>query len=142
MKDKIFNIIFDNWRGYRFIYDTRCVRNCNNDCKNCPLFKALNGYGLFEASKKDKKLFGPNNFLNCKTLKQYEDCYVNFLVNECCSEKEVIDELNLLKNMRIIYAHGKNCDETERKFKKNVIKRVNRVSPKWKKSIICLKNLI
>jgi hypothetical protein len=69
------SVSFDNWRGFRFIFDTKETRKCDNNCKECPLYNLLkkekiykNNFGLIKATKNDKQLFGPQNFLNCKTL--------------------------------------------------------------------------
>ena len=68
------NVGVDNWRGWRFVFDTEDVRKCKNNCKSCPLYFLLKNEritdfsaGLYPASKEDKELFGPQNFLNCKT---------------------------------------------------------------------------
>ena len=126
------NIGFDNWRGFRFIFDTDDVRKCNNDCKNCQLYNFLkeegisrDSFGLFLASAKDKRLFGPQRFLNCKTLKQYEDCFVNFILQKNITEQEIKKELRLIKNFKIIFSRSnKNLYKLEQDFKKRIIPRI------------------
>jgi hypothetical protein len=111
---------------FRFVFDTEDVRKCKNDCPNCPLYLLLKNEesglfsaGLYPASKDDKNLFGPQNFLNCKTIKQYQACYLNFLA-QCRSEKEIKQELDLVKSMKIIYSKG-NIKKTENLFKKEIL---------------------
>jgi len=120
---KFFNVIVDDWRGFRFVYDTQDVRNCSNDCKNCDLYNLLknekDGFfsaGLYQASKKDQQLFGKKVFLNCKTLDQYKKCYSNFLIQETKSDQEIVDELNLIKNFKIIYSKLNTANEKDIKI--------------------------
>ena len=128
---KFLNVFVDDWRGYRFIFDTKDVRKCNNDCVNCDLFKLLKGEkenlfsaGLYLASDEDKKIFGPQNYLNCKTLKQYADCYTNFLINSAKNKSDILAELKLIKQLRIIYSKNNDRSLLEKEFKDNIIRRV------------------
>jgi len=141
--DGFINIGLDNWRGHRFIYDTIDVRKCKNDCKNCPLCLLLEkergkifSAGLYPASKKDKALFGPQNFLNCKTLKQYENCYVNFLLKKANTRKEILEELMRIKNFRLIFSKNNDLLSKEKNFRKSIIKKVLKKAGVSKKSII------
>jgi len=137
------NIVVDDWRGYRFVFDTKDVRKCDNDCKNCPLYQlvkdepeGLFSAGLYKASAADKKLFGPQNFLNCKTLMQYQNCYINFLAKKAKTEKEIKKELNLIKNMKIIFSKNKDKNKLNKKFKKNIISETLKLSRGQKKKIV------
>lgn len=141
------NVIADDWRGPRFIFDTKDVRKCNNDCKNCPLYLLLknekennkeNNFSaaLYKADKNDKIIFGPQNFLNCKTLKQYKNCYVNFLLKKAKNKKEIQNELKLILNMKVIYSRNKNRYKTEKQFKKSAIKKILLLVNPSKKKII------
>jgi len=137
------NIIFDDWRGWRFIFDTPEVLKCNNDCGNCKLYKFLKqlrpnfSYArLFKASGRDQKMFGPQKFLNCKTLAQYQKCYSYFLLEETKTKGEIERELDLLRNMRVIYTKNKSIAETENNFKKAVLRVVLSKSDKQKKRLI------
>ncbi len=141
--DGFINVIVDNWRGYRFIFDTKDVRRCNNNCINCPLFQMLKNEkretfsaGLYAASAKDKTLFGHQNFLNCKTLKQYQDCYINFLTFECQSKKEIWDELDLIKNLCLFYCKKGSAKKKEKQFKKEIIESALALTNAKKKEII------
>ncbi len=128
------NIGVDDWRGWRFVFDTIDVRNCQNNCPKCQLYQLLKNEkekffsaGLYEASEEDKKIFGPKNFLNCKTLKQYEDCFVNFIVKKTKTENAIKKELTLVKNLRIIFSQGnRDLRDVERKFRQNVIAKILR----------------
>ena len=102
------NIIFDNWRGWRLIFDTKEVRNCKNNCPSCALYLLLKKNNLsnelYKANSDDKKIFGKQNVLNCKTIEQYINCYVNFILNKTKTKKEIANELNLVKEARVIYS--------------------------------------
>ena len=138
------NVGVDNWRGWRFVFDTEDVRKCKNNCKSCPLYFLLKNEritdfsaGLYPASKEDKELFGPQNFLNCKTLKQYENCYVNFILKKINSEKEIKEELMLVKDFKIIFSkENDNLKEKENEFKKSVIRKLLRKTESPKKLLI------
>jgi len=125
------SVSFDNWRGFRFIFDTKETRKCDNNCKECPLYNLLkkekiykNNFGLIKATKNDKQLFGPQNFLNCKTLEQYENCFVNFILKECKTEKEIKDELNLVKDFKIVFSKNDSVKKIEKDFKKSVMNKL------------------
>ncbi|MCX6791080.1 MAG: hypothetical protein NTV62_02715 [Candidatus Gribaldobacteria bacterium] len=140
------NVGVDNWRGWRFILDTDDVRNCKNECEKCALYCLLKdeqvragsfSATLYKANQEDKKLFGFQNFLNCKTLKQYEDCFVNFIVNKATTEKEIKEELILVKNFRLIFSKNtNNLLKKEKSFKKSVIKKLLNQAVSSKKIII------
>ncbi|MFH0820336.1 MAG: hypothetical protein V1908_01035 [Candidatus Peregrinibacteria bacterium] len=137
------HVILDDWRGYRFIYDTVDVRRCKNQCADCPLYQLLKNEktgrfsaGLYKASKKDKSIFGPQKFLNCKTLSQYRDCYVNFLVKEAKTRRQIIEELQLIKNLKIIYAKTDDPRVLERQFKQSIIRKATRLTGARKRRII------
>lgn len=126
--NKFINVFVDDWRGFRFVFDTEDVRRCKNNCKECCLFKLLKNekeslfsIGLYPASEKDKKLFGRQNFLNCKTLEQYKNCYTNFLIKNADNPVTVAKELELIKESTIIYAKDGDTKATEQKFKKDIL---------------------
>ncbi len=141
--NKFINVFVDNWRGYRFVFDAEDVRKCNNGCVNCDLFKLLKdekenlfSAGLYLASENDKKLFGQQNFLNCKTIKQYEDCYANFLIKKTRTKQEIIKELNLIKTTEIIFSRNDRKGKMIKKFRRAIIKKSIRLSGKRKIMII------
>lgn len=122
------NIIFDNWRGWRFIFDTEEVRRCHNDCQNCGLYKFLKGRrrsanyaGLIKASKNDKAMFGRENFLNCKSWENYQNCYTYFILNKTKTAAEIKSELDLLMGLRVVYSANGLPELLEDRFKKEVI---------------------
>ena len=140
------NIILDNWRENRLIFDTQDVINCKNQCQKCLLYKLLINEkenpvissALFPASKEDKKTFGKQRFLNCKTLEQYQNCYINFLIQKTNSKQEIQDELNLiLKECNIIYSkNNQGLKKINRQFKLTILKRVLSQVNKSKQLII------
>ncbi|MBU1891065.1 hypothetical protein KJ782_06305 [Patescibacteria group bacterium] len=148
-KNKFNFIILDNWRGLRFIYDTEDVRNCSNQCQSCLLYKLFVNErsnsltALYPASRKDKRLFGPQNYLNCKTLEQYRDCYVNFINLKANTANEIYDELKLVNNLMIVYSKDNNIENIEDRFKNSIINKAVNKASRQKRQIInnCWKNL-
>lgn len=136
------NIVLDDWRGYRFIYDSDEVRACENDCKNCRLYNLLvdepvieGGFnaGLYLASDTDKKLFGDQRFLNCKTLKQYGECFINFIVKVAETDETIEQELTLVKNARLMYTSTDDAEKKDAEFKRYVCQESLRRAPNEKK---------
>ena len=126
--DGFINVVVDDWRGYRFVFDTKDVRSCKNNCKSCKLYQLLEDEksgifdaGLYPASAEDKKLFGNQRYLNCKTLKQYRDAYCNFILKKITTKKELNDELKLVKGFSIIYSRRGNKKAKERTTKNSII---------------------
>lgn len=141
--DGFINVVVDDWRGWRFIFDTNDVRRCDNNCANCSLFKLVKkekpdlfSAGLYPANGEEKEMFGPQNFLNCKSLKQYQNCYVNFLVKKAKTKKEIVDELNLIIKLKMIFSKNYNKIDLEKKFKKAVINRALVLVDKKRRNII------
>jgi len=125
--DGFINVVIDNWRGYRFVYDTEDVRKCQNDCQNCNLFKVLKNEkgglfsaGLYLATEADKKIFGPQNYLNCKTLEQYQNCYLNFL-KKLKTKAEIEAELELVRKLTLVYCQKGSLEKEENVFKKAIL---------------------
>lgn len=125
--DRFVNVVVDDWRGYRFIFDTEDVRNCKNNCSQCGLYKLLKNEkddyfsaGLILAADSDKIIFGSQNYLNCKTLEQYQRCYLNF-IKTIKTKEELEDELNLVKNLKIIYSKEGKKNIIEKRFKEAVM---------------------
>lgn len=124
----IMNIILDDWRGERLIFDTQELRSCTNNCQGCNLFKLLNKKSaqfkyarLYQADLRDQRLFGPANFLNCKTIKEYQNCYERFILEKTYTEEDIYAELSLLFKMRVVYTVSGDCSSVERSFKKAVL---------------------
>jgi hypothetical protein len=146
-------VILDNWRGVHFIYDTEDVRKCNNDCQNCPLYNLLKdekkvGEGEFSAElfyptkTNDKKLFGLAKCMNCKSLPQYKNCFVNYFVYEATgdniesTEKNIKDELEYIKNLKIIFSKDNDPQELENVFKQDTINEALALVDKEKRKLI------
>lgn len=126
--DGFINVVVDNWRGYRFVFDTEDVRNCKNNCKECKLYNLLKnekqGYfnsGLYLASEEDKKIFGNKKYLNCKTLEEYKKSYIDFINKKICSKEELAKELNLVKNFAVIYSKNMDIKKIEESLKKEIL---------------------
>ena len=126
--NKFVTVFVDDWRGFRFIYDTEDVWQCKNRCSACPLYNLLKNEkgktfsaALFPASTEDKRLFGTQRFLNCKTFTQYRSCYKNFLRKKVRTRAQLQDELLLVRNMRIIYVNKGSAKQKEKVFKKSII---------------------
>lgn len=142
--DRFITVFLDDWRGYRFIYDVKKSDCCKNGCQKCPLYQLLKdekeiddfAAGLYLASTEEKKLFGPQKFLNCKSFLEYQNCYANFLLKKCRTKKEIFDELNLVKNMKVIYTKNSSQKKQELRFKKGVIKKALISSSRQKRRII------
>ena len=66
-----------------------------------------NSFGLYPASKKDKEIFGPQKYLNCKTLDQYKNCFINFVSKKIKNKKELTEELYLINNFKVIFSKNK-----------------------------------
>lgn len=139
----LITVVLDNRRWFRFIYDCKDIRNCNNNCSLCDLFNILKDEkdgeftaNLIKATPKDKELFGNQNFLNCKTLYQYWKCFEEFLLKECNNEEEIKDELSLIFNLKIIFPKDKLNSEIKNKFQINIIKNTLAKSNKDKKQRI------
>ena len=141
-------VILDNWRGYRLIYDGPIVLCCPQKCDACPLFVAVGAdpkpipekvllTSLYAASPEDIKLFpGRQRKLNCKTLLQYQNCFVTWLVEKCRSQNEIDEELTLIRDFRIIYHQGAgDLISFEKKVKRQIIqkslRKIKRHSDQW-----------
>ncbi|MFC1750138.1 hypothetical protein ACFL2V_15160 [Pseudomonadota bacterium] len=126
--DGFINVFLDDWRGYRLIYDVEVSSCCKYGCEKCPLYQLLKdekegllSAGLYLASNEDKVLFGPQKFLNCKSFEQYQDCFVNFLVEKCNTKEEIIREMELVKNVRVIFSRNCLLKKQEIKFKSGIV---------------------
>jgi len=139
--DGFINVILDDWRGFRFVYDVGDSDCCEYGCEKCPIYQLLKderdglfNAGLYLASDEDKQLFGPKKYLNIKSFVEYQDCYVNFLVKRCSTRVEIFEELDLVKNLRFIYSRESSLRRQQIKFKKGVIDKANKMvndDQKW-----------
>lgn len=140
-----FNTVFlDNWRGLRFVYDTDEVKKYRGSSFfRSRLYAVLKNEkpGLFSAdlypaSREEKKLYGPNPFLNCKTYRQYRDCYALFLLKKVHTKKEIEDELDLVRDVRIIYSRKRGKGNLDKQFRRAVISRVISRAGEGKRKIV------
>lgn len=130
---KGFNTVFlDNWRGFRFIYDSKEIKSYpGKSFLQSRLFELLKNENpgkftasLCRASVSDKKLFGLQYFLNCKTYRQYAKCYINFFIKKVRTKEQAADEILLLKNMKIVFSKEGNLKVLERQFRLLVLTEV------------------
>lgn len=128
-----FNIVFlDNWRGYRFVYDTdEAKKYRGKNLYKSKLYKLLENEkpdvfsaDLYRTSPADKKIFGQNPFLNYRTSRQYRDCYVNFILKKARKKKQIIEELEYIRDLKIIYAKKGNKSKLEKEFRGLVVRKV------------------
>ncbi len=147
-----FNYIFlDDWRGPRFVYDVDEIKNYpGKRFLQSRLYQLLNKekpgiftIGLLKASKEDKKIFGNEYFLNCKTFDQFSTCYAKFLSFKAVTKKEILAEMKLLKNVKIIYAKKGNRLKLEKEFRKLSINKAieNSTGEKRRLIVVCAKLL-
>lgn len=142
--DGFINVIVDDWRGFRFIFDTEDARTCFNDCQNCPLYNLVKdesedffSVGLYKASEEDRRFFGPQNFLNCKTLEQYKNCFIQFLLKKAQTQEEIEEELDLIFNLEIIYSKNNNPKKIQEEFRKDILQKVlEKIDARRRKIII------
>ena len=143
--DTFINVFVDDWRGWRFIFDTEEVRNCNNDCDHCGLFRILKNEKegesfsarLYPASQADKGFYGKQNFLNCKSIEQYRDCYASYLLKGAKTESDVEIELNKIRNSRIIFSR-ETADllKKEDEFRKSILEMVLKQADVYRRDMI------
>ena len=130
-----FNFIFlDNWRGFRFVYDVSDFSSLYKLLRSekTGIFSA----GLVLATPKDQKLFGPEKFLNCRSIGSYQLCFLNYLLRRCLTEEQITEELKLLKKVRLLYCRNGSRKKLELDFKTGIIKEFIRRSGTDKKKII------
>ena len=48
---------------------------------------------------------------------------MNFLLKKCSTEKEIRDELSLVKNVRVLYSKEGKIQEEEQRFRKGIIEK-------------------
>lgn len=141
------NVILDEWRGcWRFIFDTEEVRSCDNQCDQCKLFALLrdekeeSGFSaaLLPANERDKILFrAKQNFLNCKTLDQYRDCYADWLIKKASTDEHIRKELSLIKHCHIIFSkETSDLSKKENEFRESILESVRKHADESKRDTI------
>ncbi len=143
--DKFIYVFVDDWRGFCFVFDTDDVRNCRNNCERCDLYQLLKNKkpggkffaGLKPASLEDKELFGPQNYLNCKTYEQYQNCYINFIVKNELSGAELSQELDLIYGSALVCSKGSSSTRASDNFRTLILSEVlNKVTNRKRDAII------
>ncbi len=118
-------IIIDDWNtgegieGPRLIFAGKFTENCPEDCADCPLFQVV---GLDEAKPEFQirsslclatpghiDLYPPQagqRCLNCKTLEQYHEVFICWILEKCDTEELLLAELDWVLGFRILYYRG------------------------------------
>ncbi|MFA5990634.1 MAG: hypothetical protein WC794_00100 [Candidatus Doudnabacteria bacterium] len=137
-------VFLDNWRGFRFIYDCGEINKLpGKKFLQSKLYTLLKNEksgtfsaGLLIASSKDKKLFGRQYFLNCKTFRQYAGCFSRFVIKEAITKKEILTEMDLIKNIKIIYSNKGKIKVLENSFRGIIVRQILAKTKGDKKRII------
>ena len=112
--------ILDDWntgkniKGARIIYGCSYTENCKSQCIYYSLFQtvgednpklALNlQTALCQATLGQISLFpSKQKFLNCKSIKQYQESFIRWGVEKCQSKELLAAELNWIKGFRILF---------------------------------------
>jgi len=117
-RDLFRGIWLTDWRGWRLIYDIKSPGTCDGDCANCPLFHLNEQLKQMEVGLPfklalypwtdpiDKNLYGPEPYLTCKTVWRQAQCFIIYMLHhpECVGSKELYDELELVRDLRCVYA--------------------------------------
>lgn len=112
-------LILDDWRGGpRLIYQFAFTSNCPSSCKDCPLFLQVGSDStplpqhqllttLILASPEDHCIFpSQQDRLNCKTWKDYLDCFIAWLEKKCYSSTDFVNEVKLIAGFHLIFYYG------------------------------------
>lgn len=134
----LIGILVDPWRGLNAVYEKEV---CNNNCEDCSLHNYIESidrnrrdiggvdFRLQSASELDKRLFGPQNNLNCKSFSEISKAFITVL-NKTQErtpkvfEQDVIAELRDLEGVRVIYMRDvepENYDSILQTFRQSVI---------------------
>lgn len=134
--------ILDDWntgegiKGARIIYGAPCIAECKSQCSDCLLFQVVGEDDLKEkksfrsslcrATEGQLDLFpSKEKYLNCKTVEEYLEAFVIWIVEKCDSEELLKAELDWVKGFRVLFLDG-NYDltflkEKEKEFKTHII---------------------
>ena len=115
-------IFLDVWRGQtRLIIDSACSNDCHNACAHCLHLDFLNEdsvftdgvqqfpLGLFEWTEpEDIALFGPERYMQCKTMDRYASCFIEFILYDTSTQNlhGLIKELELIRDVRVLWSPG------------------------------------
>lgn len=123
--DQVYLVVLDKWRGFRLVVDTVGSRKCQNNCQSCRNFQLFGEQqsGLKEegfipelkrwTEKQDKDLYGPERYLQCKTLDRYAECYIRCLLEDCSTKEAVLEELQLVRQFTVLYAGSQDLELTK-----------------------------
>ncbi len=112
----ITSAILDDWGGGpRIIWGGPAVEACAGDCESCPLFQVVGEdpedtsdrdftTTLVRADEEQLAVFSVKQpMLNCKTLQQYLDAFVEWFVQRCRTTEQVRDEMLWVAGFRLLY---------------------------------------
>jgi len=144
----LLSVVLDNWNSQegqktvRLIYAGPFTETCGSQCDSCPLFRYVGidkvdkepdfAVTLCEAIESHNQLLGPSSqrFLNCKTIGQYQDAFVKYVVNECLTQEKMFAELLWISGFKIIFLFGfENQEELvkeEERLKKQIVAEILR----------------
>ena len=109
-------VILDDWSGIRLIYDTEEVQSCVNRCETCRMYLVL---GKDQKNRDLESLtttltdadhshtdVSTNRMLNCKTVENYLESFVQWMLKRCRTVDEYKQELELVRDFRIVHHPG------------------------------------
>ncbi|MBT4651537.1 hypothetical protein HOC13_03365 [Candidatus Woesearchaeota archaeon] len=140
--EKIEVVLLDQWRRerkdneWRFTYLGDKIGSCDNVCESCPVYDVAGGEDDKE-KQKDQQLIttltlaepedlvnydGDQRYLNCKSVQQYINSFINCFLGEMHARDGMLDELDYVVGFKVIYRKGGGDFETfEADIKKRVI---------------------
>lgn len=111
-----------DWRGWRLIYETRVVEQCDMNCATCPIGQLLKR-GLSDSEEpiiktelhpwvtaKDNRLYGPIPMLACKSTSQFARGFISCmqLDPEYRYIDKLVEELELVRDSRLVWSDNKH----------------------------------
>lgn len=139
---EIKNAVIDSWRGVRIIIDCAETQNCKNTCSSCKVYKTLGQHPndfdytkepdklhkplFFWTDEKDIELYGPERFLQCKTLERYQQCFINCVLYDpdMHDRTNLLEEIRLIRDFEIIKSTKKAQSNLSLKTKRRIIEEI------------------
>ena len=140
--------IIDDWNNRRIVFGASFTANCQSACDSCPLYSTVGEdpeeinpdqlqTTLVRAREDQIETFSAKQrFLNCKTLKQYCEAYIEWFVKRCLDPETVIAELNWVAGFRIVFLKGDDDlaqrEQANKRFiVQEFLRRVGRENPRY-----------
>ncbi|MBR9682267.1 MAG: hypothetical protein GOV02_01195 [Candidatus Aenigmarchaeota archaeon] len=130
-------VLVDPWRGLNAVYG---MSICNNDCDSCSLGRYVQdsdisikvndvSFALIPATEDEKKEYGYQNNLSCKTVDEVRNAFVLYLTKKLGTYKEFLGELKDIRGTDVIYSRGSvisngsvlSNEEVTEEFRKSII---------------------